>query len=201
MLPKSLAAIQANAVRLLEDARLLFTNDRHASSVALSILAIEEVGKFLILSAVKPGVARKTLRHGEKQSAVSSMYSGDLWASLSRDVMKGNEELFKRRLAELRTTPIEQISDGRSLPPTEASECIAEIFEETIRKRSKDLLPARYMLETGMGKTSKTKNAAIYVDIADDDTIVNDPGNITKAQAKEWLLQADHAVVMIGYQE
>lgn len=201
MLPKPLAAIQANAIRLLEDARLLFTNGRHASSVALSILAIEEVGKFLVLSAAKPGEARNMLRHHEKQTAASQMYSGDLWLSLSGDMVKGNEELFNRRLAELRAMPIEQVFAGPPTPPTEASERIAKIFEEAIRRRSEGLLQARYMLETGMGNTLKMKNVAFYVDVADNDTIMSDPESITEAQALEWLQQADRAVVTIGYEQ
>lgn len=44
------SAVRDNAFRLYGDAVLLFENERYASSIAMSILAIEEVGKYLILN-------------------------------------------------------------------------------------------------------------------------------------------------------
>jgi AbiV family abortive infection protein len=45
-----LLAIMLNAQRLHSDAKLLLDNGRYASAVALAVIAIEEVGKLLLLA-------------------------------------------------------------------------------------------------------------------------------------------------------
>ena len=46
---EGIAAAQANAVRLLDDAKMLIERKRYPSATALAILAIEERGKVIIL--------------------------------------------------------------------------------------------------------------------------------------------------------
>lgn len=45
---QALKMLSHNAMRLYQDAQLLFENERYPSSLALSLLSLEESGKFLI---------------------------------------------------------------------------------------------------------------------------------------------------------
>ena len=51
ILDPTLELIKSNALRLLNDARLLFNNGSYPSSVYFSILSIEESGKFRIIKS------------------------------------------------------------------------------------------------------------------------------------------------------
>ena len=60
-------AANANAMRLVEDAKLLFDNDRLASALALAILSIEESGKPAILRSLALSKEGKDLKEGWKR--------------------------------------------------------------------------------------------------------------------------------------
>ncbi|MDA3837701.1 MAG: AbiV family abortive infection protein [Candidatus Delongbacteria bacterium] len=60
-------AANENAVRLVEDAKLLFENDRLASALALAILSIEESGKVAILRSLAISSEGKDLKEGWKR--------------------------------------------------------------------------------------------------------------------------------------
>ena len=201
MLSKALAATRANAIRLLEDARLLYLHGRYPSSVALSIFAIEEVGKFRLAEDIKAGTPPKRWSHHKKQTAVSVMHTSDLWLSLSAEGQRGIEELFARRLSELRAQPFEETLKKPPRPHTETSDRINEIFIEAILRRKEKLLQARYMVRTGTGETNKTRELALYVDFTHQETVTQDPRTLAEADASEWLLQADMAVTWIGWAE
>jgi AbiV family abortive infection protein len=199
MMPAHLSSIRDNAFRLYEDAGLLMSNKRYASAIALSILAIEEVGKYLILRDDKNDSKAKRLRHHSvKQSALSGRYLSDLWMSLLRRLLVENRELMLKRLAELRSLgPPQELSDD--LPASQTSDQIREIFEEVVRQQSAENLLARYVLRTGLGDTSKIKNRAFYVDDSDDDCF--NPADFTRSDAEEWLRQADRALAEIAYDQ
>jgi AbiV family abortive infection protein len=68
MIAAHLASIRDNAFRLHEDAVLLMSNRRYPSAVGLSVLAIEEVGKYLMLRDHKNNFKAEGLRrHSAKQ--------------------------------------------------------------------------------------------------------------------------------------
>jgi AbiV family abortive infection protein len=199
MIAAHLSLIRDNAFRLHKDADLLMSNERYASAIALSILAIEEVGKYLILRDDKNDSETKRLRHhSTKQSALSGRYLSDLWMSLSRRLLLENRELMLKRLAELRSLgPPQKLSND--LPASQTSDQIREIFEEVVRQQSSENLLARYVLKTRLGDTSKIKNRAFYVDDSDDDCF--NPADFTRSDATEWLRQADRALAEIAYDQ
>jgi hypothetical protein len=199
MIAEHLASIRDNAFRLYEDAVLLMSNQRYPSAVALSILAIEEVGKYLMLRDHKNNYNVERLRrHSAKQCKLSERYLTDLWMSLSPRLSVENRELTLKRLAELRSL-------GR--PPTllddpqvsQTSDQIREIFEETVRQQYAQNMLARYVITTGLGDTSKIKNRAFYVDDSDRDR--SNPTDLTRSDAEEWIRQADRALTEIAYDE
>jgi AbiV family abortive infection protein len=199
MIAAHLASIRDNAFRLHEDAVLLMSNQRYPSAVALSILAIEEVGKYLMLRDHKNNYNVERLRrHSAKQCKLSERYLTDLWMSLSPRLSVENRELTLKRLAELR-------SWGR--PPTllddqqvsQTSDQIREIFEETVRQQRAQNMLARYVITTELGDTSKIKNRAFYVDDSDRDR--SNPTDLTRSDAEEWIRQADRALTEIAHDE
>ena len=173
----------------------LFNNERYASSVALAILSIEEVGKYLIHRDNQAGGGEYTRQHSTKQRAVSAQYLADLRMSLSRH-LPGDLKL--KRLAELRS-----LGDiGEATPTrTEVSERLEEAFEEIVQQMASELITARYVISTGRGDTLKTKNRALYVDIGPSNGVRTDPSQFSRAEAEEWLRQVDRALVEIGYDE
>lgn len=70
---KTISEIESNAKRLLEDAKLLQTNDRHQSASSIAVLAIEEAAKTCLLLWNKEGYlnsplkAKELLSHANKQ--------------------------------------------------------------------------------------------------------------------------------------
>jgi len=74
----SQTAIIANAARLLKDAKLPVDHERYASAFALSVLALEEIGKVVLDLWDKPEAPPKLINkrpsaHVRKQAAVSSL--------------------------------------------------------------------------------------------------------------------------------
>ncbi len=69
--------IVSNAARLLRDAKLLVDNERYASAFALSVFALEEIGKVVLdlwgASQSVPKSGKRPSSHLRKQAAVSSL--------------------------------------------------------------------------------------------------------------------------------
>jgi len=80
-------AATQNAERLAKDARLLFDNERYASSLALSILSIEESGKCRILRELALARDDKELRECWREYR-SHTKKNQLWP-LIETFMKG----------------------------------------------------------------------------------------------------------------
>ena len=64
---EGISAAQSNSVRLIDDANLLFENNRYPSATALAVLAIEERGKIIILKRLAILQEDKELRKTWKE--------------------------------------------------------------------------------------------------------------------------------------
>ncbi len=66
-----------NALRLVSDAKLLYDNDRHASSFALTVIASEEVGKLIVNIWTSQRALQfrngSRITHRRKQAAVGAL--------------------------------------------------------------------------------------------------------------------------------
>jgi AbiV len=188
-LPAHLEVVADNAHRLLADARLLFANRSYATSVAISILAIEEAAKFLL---VADGRYSGLGNHAAKQAALSKAYLSGLWGTLSIDLLLQRPELVADVTRE--TGPI-----GDALNPapkaTRAGEALREAFEEKIRVS--DLAEARFARQAGLGLISKAKEAALYVDVDRNGKIRTNPADVSEKDAEEWLSQANRALAEV----
>jgi len=202
VVPVHLETVRLNAFRLCADAQLLFEHERWASCIALSVLVIEEVGKYLLLSGdpVDPRV-RKLSQHPIKQSAVSDGYLVDLWVSLSGQIWSEYPELARRRMDELRAQSSSEEPSSQRPRITPAADEIQAIFEEQVRLRMGNLMTARFLVNSKLGETNRTKNQALYVDTDFNGAVRNDPARFTQTDAEEWLSQANRALTEIGYDE
>jgi AbiV family abortive infection protein len=72
-LKASLASIAKNARSLLSDAELLFDHGRYARAAALSVLAVEEVGKFYLLKWERAEAKQAMRYHPPKQRMVADV--------------------------------------------------------------------------------------------------------------------------------
>jgi AbiV family abortive infection protein len=128
--------IVLNALRLLEDAKLLRDNERYASSFALATIALEEVGKLIIniWQSQKPLIFHKSGRitHRRKQAAASALLLAKQAEEIAREV-----------------DPNVPIDD----------ELVSLLAEELIKT---DAMRSFELVE--MGAVDKTKEVALYRD-------------------------------------
>jgi AbiV family abortive infection protein len=102
----SQTAIIANAARLLKDAKLLVDHERYASAFALSVLALEEIGKVVLdlwgNPEARPKLSKRSKRpsaHVKKQAAVSSLLLAEaVMKELGEVIISGSvdDELVER---------------------------------------------------------------------------------------------------------
>jgi AbiV family abortive infection protein len=129
-------AIIANAARLLKDAKLLLDHGRYASAFALSVLALEEIGKVLLNlwdrpeASPKPG--KRPSGHVRKQAAVSSLLLAESFTKEWRDLVK---------------------REGGS-----------EVLVEDVARWMRDSEPGRFHGMVGIGAVDKTKQLSLYRD-------------------------------------
>jgi AbiV family abortive infection protein len=160
-----------NAQRLTSDARLLLEHKRFASSVALSVLAVEEVGKIFAIDTAAEKA--KVANHITKRQAVAQVFRDDLAAIDGLQVWL--EELNHRGLA----------------PPYDGSK-VTPVPSPSDRSKS------RFVEHVDQGRD--LKNQALYVDIARDGSwkINSDPVNLTQTDAEEWISIVEAALVAVS---
>jgi AbiV family abortive infection protein len=166
---KAFSAIMLNADRLRNDALLLFDAGRFASAVALSVLALEEVGKLLILA--ETGQSKGVGSHPSKKAEVAKEFRQDLEHEAKFDLFCGRFE------------------PGKVTHSPSSAEIDAHIAAlAAISPR------ARFLRVLAEG-TEDAKNRALYVDINPAAWIVkSSPAEITEAMARDWAVLANEAI-------
>ena len=129
-------AIIANAARLLKGAKLLLDHGRYASAFALSVLALEEIGKVVLdlwgRPEAPPKPSQRPSAHVRKQAAVSSLL-------LAESVTK----------------------EWGDLVNTEPS---SEALVERVARSMYHSEPGRFHWIVGIGAIDKTKQFSLYRD-------------------------------------
>ena len=127
---ESIAAIESNAKRLLEDAKLLQKNDRYRTSFSIAILAIEEAGKACLLKWQDDGLLKNKLNrkdvlsHKSKQRIFATFIFID---SLLRAII--------------------ELCDDK--------ECMQKIFSNN-SEINNDENPAKYLLGSSLNRVGRT---------------------------------------------
>lgn len=193
--------LAGNARRLYEDAKILHEHERHASAVALAVLATEEVGKYYVYRwkhedpTWSPDRAFPP-RHADKQAAFAAPFVALVQRQAMIEICKlfGAADWDKARGADDWEKTQDFLVEGYAISQH------GETPE--IRKRAVDILNvvavfinrrvARHPLACLMqladaGDIDKQKQAAIYLDVADDGAVKSDPAKIDKSAAAFWL--------------
>jgi len=97
--------ILGNALRLYSDAKLLFENGRFASCASLSVLAIEELAKFMGMIGAQPLPVRSWRSHADKQVGSASFLLRKRYQAALREVLEetgaADPDADYRRLADM----------------------------------------------------------------------------------------------------
>lgn len=188
-------AVEGNARRLACDARFLFESARYPSSAALSILAIEEVGKWSMLRGAAKDISSVARRHVDKQVAASTMcLADDVW------------EAIQARLSEhgLEMKHVSEISEERRAfvqGPAYAS-WYAGVLERTeLKDRIAGVLSASpsgaLLREARDGTLQRLKNQSFYADVDSDTPAALAWRNFERSDAERLLTQAEKALAQI----
>ncbi|MCA3515138.1 MAG: AbiV family abortive infection protein [Methylobacterium sp.] len=173
ILDPTLELIKSNALRLLNDARLLFNNGSYPSSVYFSILSIEESGKFRIIKSGEK-LSQKNL-HRSKQKFASSYLMAELFL-----------EAIKSHLDEmgLKLEKHSDIQDKEKIIPMHFLE------DQLIDAMANSATNSRYNRFFALSQTNAIqdmKHRCVYVDVGDDLNAKLDHGNIEKFDAEYWV--------------
>ena len=166
----AIMAIAMNSQRLGKDAALLFENGRFASSVALSVLALEEVGKLLIL--LKTETADLVVGHGAKRDEVAKEFQSDL-----------------------KTQAVFDLFCGRFVPGKQTTPATPTEIEQHIEKMEMLSPRAQFIRSVGQWKNDP-KNKALYVDVRGDSwEVTSSPNDVDEALARDWLVLSNEAMI------
>jgi len=184
-------AIFKNAARLIADARLLHESEREASAVALSVLALEEIGKYALhqwsLSEQERSLLKRLNFHRVKQMAIGALImAADAVAALRKYVDKHNHIIVHRS----------QLPAEYTIPnwiPSPLSE--DEAIEEMARALAGSEGP-RFWSSAVQGIIEKVKHASLYVDEGASETHLTPPITDWK-NAEEMINRASEALVMV----
>lgn len=188
----ALEIIKKNAERLLNDAILLKDAGRWQSATALSILAVEEAGKYFLLKWRGVG-AKGSFKHAAKQQVVGSFYHADAaMEAVARYLnehgleIQNVEDLSGWQSKFLGTPEGQKISD---LLSTENDELVQLVATEMMNHAHGD-----FSWKAHVGTIDQIKKKALYVDLDVEGEIANDPTEISEAMAREWINHAETAL-------
>ena len=194
---KDINIVAENAHRLVADAELLFANKRYPTAVTLSIIAIEEAGKFTFLCKGVDSPSRRT--HKEKQSLLGMWF----WHIAIYDVFTSEFQEFCTYLQEkgrsenleylLGLSIIERIDYMKLLHFSESND-IAKSVELYVRSKFRYAEKLEILENACSGKLERKRQSGIYADIDSNAEATNDPLTIQKAEAESWLENARVAI-------
>lgn len=172
-LHEAATAVLGNALQLYRDAVLLLKEERHASCLSVSVLAAEELAKFLSLVGLQCLKRSDWRLHQAKHVGTASFllrrkFQGALSAALEGRPEKSDQA----RLAQL---------DFR-----EDDEGEMALFDEVLQQVVKDGSLTHFS-QAYMKEMDTRKQRGLYVDLAADLTIVSDPKAITREEASDQL--------------
>lgn len=173
-------AVLANALRLYRDAVLLLKEERHASCLSVSVLAAEELAKFLSLAELQRLKRSEwRLHHAKHVGTASFLLRRKFQAALSATLEGRPEKSEHARLAKL---------DFR-----EDSEDEMALFSEVLQNVVNDGSLHHFAQAHQKGMDAR-KQRGFYVDLKDDLTIMSDPKAITREEATDhWDSSARHS--------
>jgi hypothetical protein len=199
----ALAAIAANARRLLSDAELLFSHGRDAAAVTLAVLSVEEVGKFFLhkWQHQEQASLRSARRHDNKQRVVGVFDQADAATKAILDLV----EIFENRgSGELSSGPqslawffLDEEARGNFLHKLLMSDACVD----PVAKASGDASSKPMTRNALNGELSAVKNSSLYVDVNSEGNMRSDPSTIDAPFAVKYLDYARSVVARLIREE
>jgi len=195
--------IMRNALRLFEDAELLFKNGRYPTAVSLAITSIEEAGKYVIKAREanqnKITDGNKQFDHIPKHYELGQFY----WNMAIWKVLLDTFDDFKNWL-QRQPDLSEYYSRIKDLKQNEAVNYLQHFMfqsNDELESYVKEKYPHKQYLEVRkhaqVRQVEKMRQAGLYCDINSTDQITNDPEKFTQANAEEWLVHAHFAMAQM----
>jgi len=188
-------AVLHNAVRLLEDARILRKARRYPSSAALAILSLEELAKFLALNEdftdwISPKHrlrGRRRYDHRQKQKLSAQALIWGLGFDEVRDLLGAQGYTIE-------FVPIgTKSSDNPSIVDI-ISSIDDRTFEAKVAKKIRRSGHHRFVIALAAGRFDKIKQQSFYVDKNDDGTLREPRLLIDRATADRIIRLAGGAI-------
>jgi AbiV family abortive infection protein len=166
-------AVLENALRLYRDATLLLKEERYASCLSLSVLAAEELAKFLNLVGLQSLRRSEWRLHQAKHVGTASFLLRRKFQAALNAVLEGRpEKTDHTRFAQL---------DFREDDEDEMA-LFSEVLENVVKDGSLMHFSRAYQKEM-----DTRKQRGFYVDLKDDLTIASDPKAITREEGADQL--------------
>jgi AbiV family abortive infection protein len=162
-----------NAIRLFRDARLLFTHERYASCASLSVLAIEELAKFMALAGFQALQRSEWRSHTAKHVSPASFLLRDRYQAALREVIVENH-------------PGEPAATYQRLAAMEYEPGEMALFDAVLAKISADGSLARFA-RASLSEIDRLKQLGFYVDVDDQNKVRATPAQITREIAEDHL--------------
>ena len=192
----SLKLLSHNALRLYQDAQLLFENDRYPTSLSLSLLSIEEAGKFFLKRDQNNGdkISNVERLHVHKQEAAFHWLFVEESIVTFFDVLNdfGFEHKPYLEMTELQRKWLGS-TEGRAFDKRLRSDEILNIVMDAVSRRMNESGMFADMQGVTTGEVNKLKQLGLYLDAGADNNISNLPYNIAKTEAAKWLNRAKRA--------
>jgi AbiV family abortive infection protein len=171
--------ILSNALRMYRDAKLLLNHDRYASATAISILAIEEMAKFMSLAGFQPLPRKHWRDHVCKQTSPTAFmlrkqFQNNLRKILTEKNIDNVDDIYKRLTSYSVKNIDEDISDE------EERSIFMLAFKHTIET-------ARIFAKANSKEFDITKQNCFYVDVANDLSVKSSPNQVTRDIAENHI--------------
>lgn len=188
------APIFLNAIRLLDDARVLRKQRRYASATALAVLSIEEVGKFVIIhphfgsNLSTPGLRSRNakLDHRAKQWAAARMVQG----------LMGIDEIDA--LAHLAGYELAIVAKDADRVPSKTIEEVLSTIEEPdlddLIAHSDFGVHLKFPVHLLQGRYDDIKKKCFYVDADGQGEIISGPDEIDRGTCDSAMRTASKAI-------
>ena len=187
----------------------MFDAARYPTALALSILSMEEAGKYYLVkwqnTPKKSGhdapAAKGRHAHRQKQSVASTFHiAGSVKAFLREDV--GRRLGLEGAASEQQVMAFfHAMSYHRDKPDSEFRALAVETereIEVLLAKAIASSKGAALQQKAFQGEIDNLKQRVLYVDVSAEGKVVADPNSITKDNASEWIDNASVLVSKLG---
>lgn len=189
-------AVEQNAQRLLRDAEFLFDGGRYPSSAALSVLAIEEVGKWLFLRQSATPDSVRLRHHVQKQISASTMCLADeVWEAIQTRLSEhGLEMKHESKISDWQRAIMQNPNYSSWREASYQRTGLREAIVDVLQASSSSAL----LKDVRSGRLQQIKNQSLYADVESDAATARIWQSIGETDAAALISHARNAVKQIA---